>query len=132
MDLISQIQDNELKLYKDLIEIVNNLSGNIRDQKSDIPEHGAKLSVANAHAFSQLSQMGFPGLINVTTPLAPPLYNESMTEYLQNVYTSINYGKQFYMQIRTVDYLMSKLPDHFESLDEYEALLANATKEYED
>ena len=61
MDLISQIQDNELKLYKELIEIVNNLSGNIRDQKSDIPEHGAKLSVANAHAFSQYHKWVFQG-----------------------------------------------------------------------
>lgn len=132
MDLISQIQNSEVELYGQYIDSLNKLAGNLSEQPSnDIPERAAKLSVTDAHALSQLAQIGFPGLINITTPVAPVLSSESLTKYLQHSYDSVQLGKEFYIKIRTVDYLMGQLPDTFESEEEYNELLRQAVADFD-
>lgn len=97
MDLLTQIQISIASLPQEVHDSIAALSN-------------TPLSVQEAHALSQLSQIGFVGIQSITNPYTPVGLNGELVPFLETSSNSIKLAQNLYTKIRMIDSYLQRIP----------------------
>lgn len=120
----------------DLLTIIQESCTRLPAQLSVVIERIGQcpLSVQEAHALSQLSQTGFFGFQNVTSPFVPVGANGELIPWLTTAGDTVQHSRGFYEDVRLVEHYIQSIPDDIgmKTQEEVEAEFAQAVKEYDE